>query len=223
MNISFDTSNLKAYFTFPLKGKAAGNRLLVGLALMIASMIIPVIPALPVLGYYYRMMQRKIRDNQLEMPAWDEWGQLFIDGLKFMVVNIVYTLPATIVYFAGFTLYFVAMMSMAFSGGRAESEMVCVPLLGMAILFLSMFVAILLALAGGIPLPFAVSHAIARDRLSAAFELGTITRLIRRKTSDYLVAFIVLTGLVIVLSLFLRESAMIRGAAGSTAADRVEE
>lgn len=55
------------------------------------------IPAIAVFGYYVRVMRGTIA-GETEPPVFDEWGELFVDGLKAFVVTFVYMLVPGIVF-----------------------------------------------------------------------------------------------------------------------------
>ncbi len=52
--------------------------------------------ALPA-GYAVEITRRVIGGRQDVLPAWDQWGELFIDGVKVILIGIVYYLPSIIV------------------------------------------------------------------------------------------------------------------------------
>ncbi|MDX1748553.1 MAG: DUF4013 domain-containing protein, partial [Halobacteriales archaeon] len=55
------------------------------------------IPAIFVFGYYMRVIRGTV-DGETEPPVFDEWGDLFVDGLKGFVVTVVYMLVPAIVF-----------------------------------------------------------------------------------------------------------------------------
>ena len=50
-------NSLKPHFRFPVRGDRVTERFLVGSALFLASFIIPIVPALFVLGYAVQVMR----------------------------------------------------------------------------------------------------------------------------------------------------------------------
>ena len=52
------------------------------------------IGALATMGYGLRVVRRAAHDQPL--PEWDDWGQLFIDGLRVMVLGAGYALPGVL-------------------------------------------------------------------------------------------------------------------------------
>ena len=66
--------------------------------LMIASVVI--IPIFLVMGYGFRALKASIAGFD-ELPEFDEWGEMFVDGLKVFVVQIAYMIVPLIIIFAG--------------------------------------------------------------------------------------------------------------------------
>jgi hypothetical protein len=95
----------KAVF-FPFRGEKWGIKVLIGSALTFGSFIIPIIPALPVFGYFGQIMKGVIvREEDPEMPAWNDWGSLFLDGIKLLGAVIIYMLPALVLIIGGYGLF----------------------------------------------------------------------------------------------------------------------
>jgi hypothetical protein len=143
------------------------------------------------------------------MPAWDDWGEMLKDGLQGLVIQIAYILPGVLVYFVGILVYFIASfgLSLLFSAPRAGSEGgPSAPLLMfilffaiMAILFLTMLLAIALMILGAIPLPVALAHFSAKGDLSAAFRVKEWWPLLRANRLGYFIAWVIIIGLISML------------------------
>jgi hypothetical protein len=197
-------SSLKTAFRFPFQGPGWQNRFIIGAALSFGGIIVPIIPLLFVYGYLVKVMHIAIKGEPLELPEWTDWGRLITDGLRSLVVYFVYTLPGLIVMFIGFGLY------MAFSialpiitvnsrNGSEAGVFGVLFIVVMIIFFLSLFIGYLLLALGFIPLPMALGHFIARDKLSAAFHIREWSSLIRANKLGYLIAWVVMAGLFAIL------------------------
>lgn len=195
------TTSLKSIFRFPFRGGDWLSRFAIGVALTFANFIVPIIPALFVGGYALRLMRRTIEGAEPTLPAWEDWGGLFRDGLRGWLVSLVYLLPGTLIYFSGILLYFVTVFSSPFLEAFAKEQrslFMLFPLLllvSMAVLFISMFLGSLLLILGAIPLPVATAHFVACDRVAAAFRVREWFRLLWANKLGYLVAFVVVAGL----------------------------
>lgn len=195
MGSSLNLSSLRTYLAFPFQDRDAVNRFLVGGALYIAGSIIPILPLIPALGYQYQIMQRVIAGEGPGMPAWEDWGRLFKDGLKLFLIGAVYLLPGCVFMFGGYAIYMVTFFAMLGSGRNPSSGQAFGFLGGIAALFIGMSVGMLLFLLGSLPLPLAAAHAVAQDRTSAAFYVPGWWPILRRSLGDFIVVWIVFYGL----------------------------
>jgi hypothetical protein len=203
------TGSLKTLFKFPFQGPEWQSRFIIGAALIFASMALPIplirwIPWVIVSGYALQILRQAVVGQAPSLPAWDDWGKLATDGLRSFAVTLVYMLPATIVFFGGMGLYFVASFAIPFLMQAADNEGIV--MLGlffmfgsMAIMFLSMFIGWVLLILGVVPLPVARAHFAARDRVAAAFNVRQWWSILRANVMGYLVAFVVTAGLGAVL------------------------
>lgn len=201
MERDLNLNSLRGYLGFPLRDRDATNRFLVGAALYVASSFIPIIPIIPALGYQYRVMQRVIEGEGPTMPEWSDWGRLFIDGLKLLLIGAVFMLPGMIVYFTGFAIYMISIFAMASSGRNVPPEAGIAFMFSMMIFFIAIMLGMVLTLLGTLPLPIAASHAIAKDRISAAFNIGQWWKILRRAGGNFWIAWIVFYGLFAVIYL----------------------
>lgn len=58
------------------------------------------ITLLPVFGYFVRVLRSAANDGH-EAPVFDEWGDLFVDGVKVLIIQFAYTLVPFVLLFAG--------------------------------------------------------------------------------------------------------------------------
>ncbi len=188
-------SDLLAY---PFQDEKWQNKLIVGTALGVAGVFIwPLL--LPLAGYALRIMRRTQREGQPSLPEWDEWGQLFGDGLRYAVVWLVYMLPVILLVCCAIGAW-VALF--AAIGAGADS-----PAIGMAAVFGQFFGFMLIGLSM-LPLAFllymglvALSRLAAYGELRAAFAFGKVWRLARHGFRHYLLALVVFLGLVYLFTL----------------------
>ncbi|MFD1599883.1 DUF4013 domain-containing protein [Halobellus rarus] len=138
---------------------------LIGGILSLLSVLI--VPSFLVLGYLVRVVRGTMHEDE-QPPAFDEWGDLFADGIKAFVVAFVYGLvPGVIaaVVIGGSVLSFVV-------GGGAESASLVG--LGMAGLFVGGLFAFALGLLAAYVIPAAIAAFAETDRLGAAFSVGEL-------------------------------------------------
>ena len=202
------TSALKPLLKFPFQGPDWRNRFLIGSAVTLAGFFVPLLPAIFVSGYTVAIMRRAIQGQDLELPAWNDWGKLGVDGLRLAVVSLAYTLPGILVLSGGWVLYMIASFAfpllMSGAGGRGNDGMVMLGVLAMfgslAILLLSMFLGFILILLALIPLPAAMAHFVAQDKVAAGFRVREWWPLLRANRSGYFAAWVVVFGLITILN-----------------------
>ena len=201
------TSALKPLLKFPFQGPDWRNRFLIGTALTLAAFFIPLLPMIFVYGYTVAIVRRAIQGQDLELPAWDDWGKLGLDGLRLLVVSLAYTLPGILVLVAGWFLYMVTSIFaplMMSSGGRGNEGLAVLGVLAMfgslAILMLSMALGFLLIVLALIPLPAAMAHFVAHDKVAAGFRVREWWPLLRANRMGYFAAWVIVFGLITILN-----------------------
>jgi len=138
---------------------------LIGGILSLLSVL--VIPTFLVLGYLVRVMRGTMHDDD-HPPVFDEWGDLFVDGLKAFVVVFVYGLvPAIIaaVVIGG------GILSFAVGGGAESSSLIG---LGMVGVLVGSLLAIVLSLLAAYVIPAAIAAFAETDKIGAAFSFGEL-------------------------------------------------
>lgn len=55
-----------------------------------------IVPIFMILGYQIEVMRRVVNQDPEPLPAWEEWGRLFTDGLVVWVGGFIYALPAVL-------------------------------------------------------------------------------------------------------------------------------
>lgn len=186
MNISWQ------FFRFPFDDKRWPTKALIGGLLTLLGFIIwPLL--LPVWGYNVRIARRTIQGELPSLPDWDDWGDLFTDGVRFFIVGLVYMLPVALI---GCCAY-IGLFSAAGIPLIAEDS----PALGIAgmmasygIFYFLLGVLVLLGLPLVLLASVAVTRMVAHDSLGSAFEFGQVWQLARVGFSNYLMALIVSYG-----------------------------
>lgn len=204
------TTPLRSVFQFPLRGPNWLSRFAIGCALILAGSFIPIVPMLFVYGYALQVMRQAIDGQDLVLPEWENWGKLGIDGLRATVVGLVYMLPGMLVIIGGMVLYFVGMIAFSAASAAAENAgetLGAVAGLGfmaaLAVFFLSLAAGPVLLLIGAVPLPAALANMVAHDKTQAAFHLRQLWPFVRVNKLGYLIAWVIIAGLVYILSLVM--------------------
>ena len=133
-------------------------------------------------GYRYRLYQSG-QQGIMEMPEWENWGELFVKGLLFFLIASLYFLvPALYATFA----VTAALRS---------------PGLTVGLLFAAAIPAILLNLGAGFILPMSWAHYAASGKFVDAFNLSSIIQGIREVLGEYVKLYlvIIILGLIIAI------------------------
>lgn len=161
--------------------------------LMIASVVI--IPIFLVMGYGFRALKASIAGFD-ELPEFDEWGEMFVDGLKVFVVQIAYMIVPLIIIFAG-TFGSPAMIS-------PDTGMITNPTAFTGLLGGTVIIGVILAIILGLIETIAIAHMAYNDsELGAAFRFGEILDVISQiGWIDYIIWYIVV-GLIAAVIAFI--------------------
>ena len=72
-----------------------------------------IIPLFLALGYLFRIVKSSLAGAE-ELPDFESWGEMMIDGLKLFLVYLIYTLPALIIGIFSFISMWSAMRSLSY-------------------------------------------------------------------------------------------------------------
>src|SRR5262249_15065636 len=132
-------------------------------------------------GYLARLVRNVIAGVQHPLPAWDDLGEYFTEGLRLFGVGVCYAVPII----ALVMLFMVPTIAMSVTDNetlRDTGEMMssCVWCLIMPF-----------ALALGVWMPAALLFTVVERRFSAAFEFAKIWNFIRSNAGNYVLAYVV--------------------------------
>ncbi|WP_255195780.1 DUF4013 domain-containing protein [Halorarius litoreus] len=176
---------------FPLAGDDGVKSILIGGLLGLLGFLI--IPIFFVQGYTVRVLRVALEGGE-EAPAFDEWGDLLVDGVKLFVVGIVYFLLPTILMFISiFAFVGITSVSTAATGEPSPSALAGAGILGLLLLAVTVVLFFLAAYL----LPAAAANFARHDDLGAAFDIRTVVD--AAFSADYFVAvvFAILVGLLV--------------------------
>ena len=198
MTPTTDPDRWQQVLAYPFRDPKWGNKLLVGSAVLLAGFIVPVVPALFVMGYFARILRQAIADGEWRLPEWDEWGHMLTDGLKLLGASLVYSLPAIVLMMVAFGLSFVPSFIPFFQSGADESQvgtwvaaMLGASMLGWALMGLAMLVWLVTLLFQ----PPAMAHMVAKGTFGAAFRIREWWRIVRANRAGFALAYVIVMGL----------------------------
>jgi len=168
--------------SYPVSGDSVVGRLLIGSLLGFASVL--VLPAFLLAGYLVRVLGSAAAGESVP-PAFDDWGKMFVTGLKATVVAFVYGLvPVGLV-----VLLVVTVLSGAAVGGDAGGLLAGVGLLGALFAVVASVLVYYLV-------PAALTNLAVEGEIGAAFDLGRLKTVLF--SGDYLLAWLVPVALAVV-------------------------
>lgn len=173
----------EAAITYPRKGASGWKTIAIGGILTLLSFL--VIPLVLVLGYGARVLRETAGAPETESaPVFDDWGDLFVDGLKQLAVALVYLLvPALVVGVSAGGIVLAAI-----SGSGTPRVGAILGAVG------GLFLASVLFLVAYYLLPAALAFVAVSGRLGDAFDIGRMRALVttREYATRWLVALVVL-------------------------------
>ena len=182
-------------FTFVFDDKDWMIKVLIGIGivavgLVLSWLIIPaILAALLLSGYALEITRRVIRGDVEVLPAWEDWGQLLLDGLQVAVISLVYALPMIILSACvGAPLQWLS-----------EGNNVVSGLFGFGVGCVNFLWTVFLSLV----LPAAIARFAAEGELAAAFQFGDVLALVRDNLTTYLITAVMVwaTGIMAFLGL----------------------
>ncbi len=158
-----------------------------GISLLFSILIIPIFI---MLGYALRVMRKSI-EGETEPPAFDDLGAMIVDGMKYLVVNILYFLIPMILMGIGIT-------SAITSGVSCDTMDCSAPvstiLAGSGLFLLGFLLMLVIAVIETI----GVANMAHTGKLGAAFRFGEILRIIGSiGWGRYIIWYIILTIIVL--------------------------
>lgn len=166
-SISFPFSNLKRFLSL-------------GFILIFSPLILPTILAQ---GYIIRTIRNTAQGHR-EMPEFKNWVDMFIDGLKYLIVSVVYGLPGGVLLYIAIMISIFSTMSQAILTNGTMNQTAMYTGSTMNILNLvDGTIPLILAIAGLLLLTLsyiiqliAIPRMVYKNRVGAAFEFKEIYR-----------------------------------------------
>jgi hypothetical protein len=173
-------------FSFVFEDKDWVVKILIAAAILLGGilffwlLLIPLILAIAlVAGYAVEITRRVIKGHPQPLPEWDNWGALLADGLKAIVIAIVYALPFVII-----SACLGAPAGVLGEGG--DVAQVFAGLFGA----LAGIVNLLWLIAWFLLFPAALAFYVVEEDLSAAFRFGKVLNFVRDNIKTYLIVMV---------------------------------
>ncbi|WP_241431661.1 DUF4013 domain-containing protein [Haloarcula vallismortis] len=156
-----------------MQGDSWIAQMLIGGVLLVFFFLL--IPVFAFNGYLLRVIGTTV-EGESEPPAWDDWGELIIDGIKFSIVGLVYSIvPIAVIFGVGSVLLGLGGAAGESGGGIIAGFGLMTMLLLIPVLFLVYYI-----------VPAALANMAVEGSLSAAFDFSLLKNVVL--TSDYFIA-----------------------------------
>ncbi len=140
------------------------------------------------------------------LPEWDNWTELFMDGLRQLGVGFLLSLPLLVVMAIGYGIYFALQLGLAIQAERGDPQFfVITTLVSVGVMFLATGLLMLLGPLTYLFLPAAAAQVAVTRHFRDLFR-GEWLRVLRRNLGGYLALLFVLAGIyvfyILVVQLF---------------------
>jgi hypothetical protein len=171
-------------FSFVVDDKDWAVKILIGAGILLVGilfswvLLIPLIAAVALLcGYSLSITRRVIRGDAQLLPDWKEWRTFIADGLRVIIVVIVYALPMIVV----------SVLVGVPAGLLQDSSSHATLAVGEFLSVITTLVSIAWGIVMSFLLPAAIGLLADHENLVAAFRFGDVFGLVRSNFSTYLV------------------------------------
>jgi hypothetical protein len=203
---SLTTQDLAAVFSFPFRGTSWKQKLMLGSVMAFLSLPLLLIPSVLIAGYTARILRQVLDGQDPHLPEWDDWSQLLNDGLRICTVNFIIMLPLIVTMVAGYTVMaFSPILVSLLNGPDGQSgaafTLVTFTTFGSGI---GMLLGMLISLVASMLLPVAITHMIAHDSFSAAFDLRGWWPILRFNLGEFALIATIVFGASMFFSMILQ-------------------
>lgn len=155
------------------------TKILLGAVLM----LIPILGQFAVFGYSIAVIRNVLARRPQPLPAWDDVGRYFLDGLLFWLANLIYALPILLI----FGLFLVPALLPALAG---ENEDLMAILAGTSVLLMSVLgcISLLYSIFLWLLTPMIQVMYAVYDEFGAMLRIGEIVRLTFANIGQVLIA-----------------------------------
>jgi hypothetical protein len=179
-------------FTFVTEDKNWVTKLIIGAVISFFSFLI--VPIFFLLGYMIAVTRQVLNHKDLPLPEWDNWGELFKDGIIVWVAQLVYTLPFWLLACIGG----MATVGFGFISGDAPDLASAGILATYGLIGCLM---IIFAIALFFITPAVIIQYVRHNEFAACFRFGEVLGIARANIVPILVSALALFAVVFVLSL----------------------
>ncbi len=176
-------------FTFITEDPEWLTKVLVGGLFALLSAVLVGVPF--VLGYWGRTVKNVAAGQPRPLPAWDDLGGIFSDGLRLVGVYLVYALGLAVVMFAMSCVLMAPIIALGSAGELDDGPEALFAALGGLGMLLFYAVVMLVSLGALVYLPAAMTRAALRDSFAEGFAWREVLAFIRANLGNYALSLVI--------------------------------
>lgn len=182
-------------FTFFKDDERWTTKIGIGGAVMFFSFLLLGIPTILLAGYQIAVTKQVMRGKELPLPEWDDWGQMFKDGLYLVIAMLVYTLPLWLLFCIGFGVMFLPALG-------AGNDDVATALGGVTVLTWGVMACLMFIFAIGLAIiaPGIYIQYVRTNDFGALFRIGEVIGIVRDNIADILMSVVAAIGAQLLIS-----------------------
>jgi hypothetical protein len=157
-----------------------------------------------VVGYQVQIARNVWQEKERPLPAWDDFGKFFVDGLRFTAIMIIYMLPVFIIYGVIMGTVFASALSTdpttfdPSSGSFDPSSGLPFVMIGLSMMCIMPYSFLIYAL-----YPMFFIQIARRQSVKSCFDFKEMWALFRAQPVNYLIVMAITFGLYMVISIAL--------------------
>ena len=204
-------NNFQETLLFPVRDAESRKQFLIACAVMFAAFVIPILPAILLMGYSAKIMRQIIEEKKApSMPAWQgsDWSEMLVDGLRLYGAQLVLMLP--LILLMGGAMIFIMSGAVGFSalsennGGTFES--IGMLLFTMGFLFMGLFS--VLSLPYGVVISAALPHVAIKRSFEAAFQVNEWVPIFRKALGQFILGYVLVMAASFVIAFIMQIAIM---------------
>lgn len=191
---------LPQILTFPLKEEGWFGKLAIAALVMVAGGIIPILPTIIILGYFYEMVRRIVVDGEdASLPKWDNWGEFLSNGFKWFASSLVISLPFVLIFIVMMALNFVPLF---FLGENSNPDWMGAYFGLLFIMqFILIFASLIFLVFMGVFAPVYMTHMVAEGDFKSMFQIKQWWKIFSKGFWEFLISFLLMYGLGMIIYL----------------------
>jgi hypothetical protein len=171
------------------------GKIAIGAVILFFSFLI--IPIFFLVGYQIAVARSVLDGDEHPLPAWDNWGQLFIDGVVVLIAQFIYALPLVLLSLCSWLVFLVPALG---AGTDLEEALAGGALIGFLAI---MCVIVLLAFALAFVVPALYVQYARNGDFGSMFRFAEVIEIARQNLVDILLTILANLGAGLVLSLLI--------------------